>query len=90
MRWSNEVEWWPSVYMNVRQEITKRLDSLPENLQAQVLQFVEALSSASSGRINGENGKVFRGFSSSLDPLSASKMIQAIDKGCERVEAGEW
>ena len=88
--------------MDLRQEIARKVDELPPDLQAQVLRFVAALAvSAPVGERGfgehgfgehgfGEHGSTLRQFASSLDTLSAREMIQAIEEECERVEAGEW
>ena len=73
--------------MDARQEIEKKFDNLPPDLQARVLRFVASLSKSAPV---GEKGEALRQFSSSLDSLSARQMIQAIEEECERVEAGEW
>jgi hypothetical protein len=73
--------------MDLRQEIARKIDNLPTDLQAQVLRFVASLSASAPV---GEKGAALRQFSSSLDSLSARQMIQAIEEECERVEAGEW
>ena len=73
--------------MDVRQEIAKRVDTLPADLQERAHQFVASLSAL---RPVGENGSALRQFSSSLDPLSARQMIQAIEEECERVDASQW
>jgi hypothetical protein len=73
--------------MDVRQEIARKVGMLPPPLQEQVLRYVTALNTSA---LRGENGAALRGFASSLDPLSARQMMQAIEEECERVEAGEW
>jgi hypothetical protein len=73
--------------MDLKQEIARKVDDLPPDLQAQVLRFVAALTTSAPV---GEHGSTLRRFSSSLDALSARQMIQAIEEDCERVEAGEW
>jgi hypothetical protein len=73
--------------MDVKQEIARKVDNLPPDLQEQVLQFVASLPTSA---LTGENGATLRQFSSSLDSVSARQMIQAIEEECERVEAGEW
>jgi hypothetical protein len=73
--------------MDVRQEIARKVDNLPPDLQVQVLRFVASLSTSAPV---GENGEALLQFSSSLDSLSARQMIQAIEQECEQVEAGEW
>ena len=73
--------------MDIRQEIARKVDNLPPEMQAEVLGFVASLST--SQRV-GEPGANLRQFSSSLDSASAAEMIQAIEEECERVETGEW
>jgi hypothetical protein len=73
--------------MDVRQEIAKRVEKLPPDMQQQVLRFVASLASCAPA---GENGAALRQFSSSLDAISAQQMTQAIEDECERVDAGEW
>jgi hypothetical protein len=73
--------------MDVRQEIAKQVERLPQDLQQQVLRFVASLSASSSSPA-GERGASLRKFSSSLDSLSAREMIEAIEEECERVDAG--
>jgi hypothetical protein len=73
--------------MDVRQEIAKRVEVLPADLQERVLRFVASLSAPSPV---GESGSALRRISSCLDPLSAREMIQAIEQECERVDTSEW
>ena len=78
--------------MDVRQEIAKQVERLPQDQQEQVLRFVASLSASSPPRSSpvGESGASLRQFSSSIDSVSAGQMIQAIEEECERVDAGEW
>ncbi len=73
--------------MDFRQEIAKRLETLPAELQERVLRFVATLAASTPV---GESGSALRQFASSIDSLSARQMIQAIDRECERVDAGQW
>lgn len=73
--------------MDIPAEIAARVDKLSPEMQEQVLQFVSSLGAA---RSEGENGAALRRFSRSLDSASAREMRQAIEKECERVDAGEW
>ena len=73
--------------MDVRQEIARRVEKLPPESQEQVLRFVASLPASAPA---GEKGARLRQFSSSLDSVSARQMIQAIEEGCEQVDAGEW
>jgi hypothetical protein len=72
--------------MDVRHEIAKQVERLPQDLQEQVLRFVASLSASSPSPSTpaGERGSSLRKFSSSLDSLSARQMIQAIEEECER------
>jgi hypothetical protein len=73
--------------MDVRHEIAKQVEALPPEMQEQVLRFVTSLSGSAP---KGERGATLRQFASSLDSVSAREMVQAIEEGCERVDAGEW
>ncbi len=73
--------------MDIRQEIARRVETLPAHLQEQVLWFAISLSADAPA---GENGSVLRQFASTLDSLSARQMTQAIEEECERVDTGEW
>lgn len=73
--------------MNIGQEIAKRVETLPAELQERVLLFVASLIASAQA---GERGSALRQFSSSIDSISAREMIQAIDEECERIDAGQW
>ena len=70
--------------MDLGQEIAKKVEELPPDMQERVLRFVTSLSAPA---LTGENGTALRQFSRSLDSLSAQQMMQAIDEECERVDA---
>lgn len=73
--------------MDVRHEIAKQVEALPPEMQERVLRFVASLAGSAP---KGECGAALRQFASSLDATSARQMAQAIEEGCERVDAGEW
>jgi hypothetical protein len=73
--------------MDFGQEIAKKVEKLPPDMQEKVLRFVTSLSVSG---LTGEKGAALRQFSSSLDSVSARQMIQAIDEECERVDATGW
>jgi hypothetical protein len=68
-------------------EITKKINTLPDNLQRQVLIFVDALQVSSQRGVPGNKLLEFAG-TISLDDLSL--MGQAIESGCEQVDGSEW
>jgi len=73
--------------MNVRDAIAKEVEKLPPHRQEEVLRFVESLTASAQA---GRSGSSLRRFASSLDPISAGQMTQAIEEECERVDAVEW
>jgi hypothetical protein len=68
-------------------EIAKKIKTLPDNLQRQVMIFVDALQVSSRRGVSGKSLLEFAG-SISLDDLSL--MEKAIESGCERVDSSEW
>ena len=73
--------------MDVRNEIAKRVERLPADVQEQVLRHVTSLSSLG---LVGEHGVALREYSHSIDPTSAQQMSAAIEEECERVDTSEW
>jgi hypothetical protein len=72
--------------MDLRQEIAQQVDRLPADMQERVLRFAASLSASAPA---GESGARLRRFASSLDPVSAREMTQAIEEECERVDQWE-
>ncbi len=71
--------------MDLTAEIAKKVAELPSELQEQVLRFATSLSRTRVG----EKGSTLLPFASSLDPVSAQEMAQAIGEECERIETAE-
>ncbi len=72
--------------MDVKDEIARQVEKLPPDAQNQVLQFVTSLAAATRGA----DGATLCQFAFSLDTESAQQMINAIEEGCERIDASEW
>ena len=68
-------------------EIVRKLTALPANLQRQVLIFVDALHVSS---VQGKPGKQLLQFVGAIPADDLASMRQAIDAGCEQVDANEW
>ncbi len=68
-------------------EIMKKLKTLPDNLQRQVLLFVDALQISS---IRGTPGEQLLKFIGMIPPEDLAVMKQAIEQGCEQVDTDEW
>lgn len=70
-------------------KVTQHLESFPEDLQAQVLAFVEALE-AKVRRPRGVKGATLLPFAGAMSQEDARQMREAIEVGCEQVDADEW
>ena len=68
-------------------KVIEQLDTLPEDLQRQVLEFVQALQVFVRQGVPGKQLLPFAG-AISLDDLES--MRQAIESGCEQVDLNEW
>ena len=71
----------------VLNEIVKKIKALPDNLQRQVLVFVEALQVSSK---RGSSGKMLIQYAGTISPDHLSVMKQGIKSGCEQVDGSEW
>lgn len=68
-------------------EIREQLSLLPLEQQRQVLEFARALATA---RVRGVPGQALLRFSGLVDTEDLATMKQAIEEGCEQVQANEW
>ena len=71
----------------IEQEICACLSQLPAERQRQVLEFARTLATR---RIQGVRGTTLLQFAGSIDESDLETMSQAIEDGCERVDADEW
>ena len=71
----------------VKTKVIEQLDTLPEHLQQQVLEFVEALQVFARRGVPGRQLLEFAG-AIPLDDLDS--MRQAIGDECEQVDLNEW
>lgn len=69
------------------EQVVEQLESLPENLQRRVLEFVQSLKGSAFRGVPGKQLIRFAGFIP-LDDLQL--MRQAIESGCEQVDLDEW
>ncbi len=74
-------------HSSIKKEIVEQLDHLPLELQKQVLDFTRTLASSPP---KGVPGKQLLSFAGILKPADAQAMTQAIEAGCEQVDADEW
>lgn len=68
-------------------EIMKKIKSLPDNLQRQVLIFVDALQVSST---RGKPGKQLLKFAGTISTDDLNVMKQSIETGCEQVDGSDW
>ena len=74
--------------MNLKGEIKRRVESLPDELQQQFPLYAEGLGHRSP---LGENGHaLLASLAGVLDDASATEMTQAIESACEGVDPREW
>lgn len=72
---------------SVKKAIREKLEQLnPETLQ-EVLAFVSARSGGPQGD---DSPKLLLQFAGCIDPSDLDLMLQAIENGCESVDAREW
>ena len=69
------------------QQIIKQLSSLPPDLQKKIYDFTVELSHS---RPKGTPGKDWRKFAGTIESDDIEVMKQAIEEGCEQVNADEW
>ena len=72
---------------NITIQVMQQLETLPENLQRQVLEFVQALQVLAQ---RGVPGKQLLQFAGAIPPHDLELMRQAIDQECEQVDLDEW
>ncbi len=70
-------------------KVTQHLESFPDDLQAQVLAFVEALK-AKANRPRGVAGATLLPFAGVISQDEARQMREVIESGCDQVDANEW
>jgi hypothetical protein len=71
----------------IANQIIRELDQLPPELQRRVLDFAQALALSLP---KGVPGKELLRFAGSIAPEDIAAMEQAIQAGCEKVDANEW
>ena len=71
----------------IKIKVIEQLDTLPENLQREVLAFVEALQKVAR---QGVPGRQLLEFAGAIPLDDVELMRQAIEDGCEQVDVNEW
>ncbi len=68
-------------------QVVEQLETLPENLQWRVLEFVHTLKSLT---LTGTPGSRLIQLAGGISPDDLQTMSQVIEAGCERVDADGW
>jgi len=72
---------------SVMDKVIEQLQALPYELQWRVLEFTHALAVSIP---RGVPGRQLLGFAGAIPPDDLQLMRQAIEEGCEQVDANEW
>lgn len=70
------------------EKVIEQLKALPEDLQWRVLEFSRALAKSTSA--TGIPGQQLLRFAGAIPLDDITLMSEAIEQGCERVDANEW
>ena len=68
-------------------KVIEQLKSLPHDLQWRVLEFTRALAQSTP---RGVPGQQLLRFAGTITPHDAQLMREAIEQGCEQIDANEW
>jgi len=74
--------------ISVKQQIDKKLEVLPVEIQRKVLFYIDHLTESATPR--GVPGKKLIEFAGTLSEEDAEELIQIIEEGCERIDDNEW
>jgi len=71
----------------IKAKIVEQLETLPENLQWQVLEYTQGLHKHAR---RGVDGKKMIKFAGTIPSDDLAIIEEAIKSGCEQVDANEW
>ena len=71
----------------IESELSSCMGRLPTDQKRRVLEFARSLS---TGPVKGTPGSALLRFAGKIDESDLDSMAEAIEDGCERVDAGEW
>ncbi len=71
----------------IERELSTCLGRLPVERQRQVLEFARTLAAPP---LQGVRGSTLLQFAGTIDESDLEAMSQAIEDGCERIDADEW
>lgn len=71
----------------IMDKVIEQLKTLPYELQRRVLEFTRALALSAP---QGVSGQQLLRFAGTIPPDDLQQMREAIEQGCEQVDANEW
>ena len=71
----------------IQNDLLKEVEQLPPPLQRKVVSYAHSLAKP---RPRGTPAKQLLKFAGILSPEEAKAMMDAIEEGCERIDANEW
>ena len=71
----------------ITSQVVQQLESLPENLQRQVLGYIQGLQS--EPQVGAPATQMLK-FAGSIESEELEAISSAIEDGCEKVDANEW
>jgi hypothetical protein len=74
--------------ITVKQQIDKKLEVLPVDIQRKVLFYIDHLTESVAP--SGVSGKKLIEFAGTLSEEDAEELIRIIEEGCERIDDNEW
>ncbi len=74
--------------ITVKQQIDRKLEVLPVDVQRKVLFYIDHLTESSIQR--GISGKKLAHFAGILSEEDAKELSHIIEEGCEKIDGNEW
>ena len=74
----------------IKSELLFYLGNFPADAQARVVDFARMLASSSEANRVGVPDNVLMQFAGAISEEDARQMIEAIEVGCEQIDANEW
>jgi hypothetical protein len=74
----------------IQSELLSYMVQLPADDQARVVEFARSLAGAVPTKKVGVPGKDLLRFAGTISEEDARQMIEAIEEGCEQIDASKW
>jgi hypothetical protein len=74
----------------IQSELLSYLGQLPIGDQERVVDFARTLAGSEKRKLVGVAGKDLLRFAGTISDEDAQQMIQAIEEGCEQIDASKW